>query len=518
MRHAKRKGLSMVKLRELLRMMSIDNDLSNRKIAVSIRISPSTVTKYVALIKQHDLSNDVVEDMSDSDLKELLTPDKLPTDKGRPIPDLNAIHKDLKKKHVTLSLLWEEYYEKNPDGYKRTQFCRFYQEWQKQLNPVMRQNHKAGEKLFVDYSGDTIDIQDPNTGELTPMQVFIAVMGASNYTFAEATKDQKIESWISSHIRCFEYFNAVPAVLVPDNLKSGVKHACFYDPEINPTYQALASHYDTIVLPARAYKPKDKAKVEGGVLHIQRRILAALRNQTFFSLRSLNAAIKELLKKLNHTPFQKLDGTRQQWFDEIDRPAMKPMPDNPFEMATWKNATVHIDYHIEVDKHFYSVPYKYIGKHVSVRITKSTVEVFLNNERIASHGKDNQQNAPTTLPEHMPSSHKFLSEWNPERFIKWGKKIGPFTGQIIEQVLASKPHPEQGFRSSLGILRLAKSYSEHRLERACERAHAFGIYQYGKIKSILENRLDEHPLPKQETDQPTDHVNVRGQDYYNNLN
>ncbi len=452
--------------------------------------------------------------MTDSEIKELINPDRVPKESNQPLPDLEYTHKELKKKHVTLRLLWEEYIDIHPNGYCYGHFKKIYARWKKSKNLSMRQTHKAGDKLFVDYAGDTVNVQDPETGEIKMAQIFVAVMGASDFTYADATESQNLPNWIASHQRCFKYLGAVPHLIVPDNLKSGVKSPCYYDPDINPTYLEMARHYDTAILPARVRKPKDKAKAENGVLHAERRILAALRNRTFFSLSELNNAISELLLKLNQAPFQKLDGTRTEWFQSIDVPEMKPLPKDGYSISNWKRPTVNIDYHVEVEKHYYSVPYRLVGKEVQVRYTNSTVEVFHNNKRVASHLANRKQGGHSTEPEHMPSYHRKYAEWTPSRIINWAKGIGESVGVIAEQIIRSKDHPEQGFRSALGLIRLEKVYNKTRLINACKRALHYQLTGYRSVKSILENRLDELALPQTKDHPPVLHNNVRGYQYY----
>jgi transposase len=413
-------------------------------------------------------------------------------------------------------LLWQEYKTLNPDGYQYSQFCHLYRQWVGCVDAVMRQVHRAGEKMFVDYAGQTVSIYELASKQPREAQIFIAVLGASNYTYAEATWTQTLPDWIVSHRRAYEYIGGVPEVTVPDNLKSGVKDPCFYDPDINPTYLDMARHYGTAVIPARVAKPKDKAKVEVAVQIVERWILARLRNHEFFSLQQLNETIESLLVELNKKPFQKLPGCRCSMFEAVDKPALKPLPQQSYQFAEWKKARVNIDYHIEVDRHYYSVPHQLIKRQIDVRITNTTIECLYKNKRVASHIRSHQQGRHTTIKEHMPKSHQKMAEWTPDRFIRWAKKIGPQTVQLIMTVLSSRPHPQQGFRSALGILRLAKSYGDHRLEAACKRALMIGSTSYRSVASILKNGLDQRPLAKPVKDQPAIlHTNVRGSQYYN---
>jgi len=378
----------------------------------------------------------------------------------------------------------------------------------------MRHEHRAGEKMFVDYAGQTVSVIDRETGEIHKAQIFVAVLGASSYTYAEATLSQQIEDWIGSHVRAFSFFGGVTEAIVPDNLKSGVSKACRYEPDINPTYHDLANHYQTVVLPARVRKPRDKAKAEAGVLLVERWILARLRQHTFFSLAELNKAIGELLTILNGKPFKKLPGSRQSRFAELDQPALKPLPAAPYEVAYWKKAMVHLDYHVEVEGHYYSVPYTLVKKQLEIRYTRTTVECLYRNQRIASHLRNQVRGRHTTIKEHMPPRHRQYTEWNPERFIRWAEKIGPQTKVLTETLLVQRAHPQQAYRTLLGILRLGKAYGEQRLEAACDRALHINALSYRSIESILKNGLDKKPLQRQESSTPIQHGNIRGADYY----
>jgi transposase len=379
----------------------------------------------------------------------------------------------------------------------------------------MRQEHRAGEKTFVDYAGQTVDIYDLQTNQMRSAQIFVAVLGASNYTYAEATWSQTLPDWIGSHSRAFAFFGGVSRVVVPDNLKSGVSKACFYEPDINPTYLDMANHYGTAVIPARMRKAKDKAKVEVAVQVVERWILARLRNRQFFSLNQLNKAIAELLVELNSRSFKKLPGCRKQLFEALDRPALNPLPAHPYQFAEWKQATVNIDYHIEIDRHYYSVPYQLIKSKIDVRITQTTIECFYKNKRVASHIRSYLKGRHTTVKEHMPKSHQKWAQWSPQRFINWAARIGPHTATLIEIILKARAHPQQGFRSCLGILRLAKSYGDDRLEAACRRAVAIGGTSYKSVHSILKHNLDQKPLPHDDPNQTgIAHANIRGAAYY----
>jgi transposase len=513
---AKRR-ISMRKIREVLRL-KWQHELSNRKIAHSCSICHSTVREYLLRARQAGLSWPLPEDFDDGAIEKLLfpPPGSMSAD-GPRMPDMEYIHRELKRKSVTLQLLWHEYKEANPQGYQYSRFCELYRQWAGRLDVCLRQHHRAGEKLFIDYAGQTVPIYDPTSGHVSQASLFVATLGASNYTFAEATMNQELPSWIKLHVHAFEFFGGVAEILVPDNVKTGVKNPCRYEPDINPTYQELAQHYGTTVIPARVGKPKDKAKVETAVLCAERWMLAALRNHKFFSLAELNKAITEKLVEFNRRKFNKLDTTRKALFEDLDRPALKPLPRRPFEYAEWKKAKVNIDYHIEVDRHLYSVPFQLVKHHVDVRVTASTVEVLFKNRRVASHQKSYRPGAFTTLTEHMPKAHQKYLQWTPSRIIRWAGKNGPNTQKLITRVLESRPHPEQGFRSALGIMRLAKRYCPERLEAACGRALVIRGYSYKSIESILKHGLDKQSLPADETGnraRPIVHSNIRGKQYY----
>jgi transposase len=507
--------LTMRKIREVFRL-KFDCELSNRKIAKSCHIARSTVGEYLFRFHKAALSWPLPADMDDVELEQLLyPPTPAPFASQRPLPDFNYIHTELRKKGVTLNLLWQEYKEQNPHGYQYSQFCHLYRQWTDKIDPVMRQEHRAGEKMFVDYAGQTVPVYDLHTNQMREAQIFVAVLGASNYTYAEATWTQSLADWIGSHRRAFTFFGGVPKLVVPDNLKSGVSKACFYEPDINPSYLDMANHYGTAVIPARVKKPKDKAKVEVAVQVVERWILARLRNRQFFSLHQFNQAIAKLLEDLNNKPFQKLPGSRKSAFESLDRPALNPLPAQPYQFAEWKKATVNVDYHIEIERHYYSVPHTLIKKKLDVRITNNTIECFYKNKRVASHIRSHLKGRHSTVKDHMPKSHQKWAQWTPDRFIRWAGKIGPHTQKLIENVLNSRAHPQQGFRSCLGILRLAKSYGDDRLEAASRRAVAIGGTSYRSVESILKHNLDQKPLPDQSAkSSPIEHNNIRGARYY----
>lgn len=507
--------LSMRTIKEILRL-KWEKHFSNTQIAISCNIARSTIRSYLERAQKAGLSWPLPTELDDAALERLLfVPEERAHREDRVLHLMEHIHKELARKGVTLRLLWLEYRESHPDGYQYSQFCYHYRQWEAKLDTCLRQTYRAGEKLFVDYAGQTIPVVNPATGQTRDACLFVATLGASNYTFVEASFAQDLPSWISSHVKAFAFFGGVAEIIVPDNLKSGVTKPCRYEPDINPTYHDMARHYQTVVIPARVGKPRDKAKVESAVLIVERWIVAALRNQSFFSLGELNQAIREKLVELNNRKFQKMDSSRRELFEAIDRPALKPLPAAPYEYAEWKKARVNIDYHIDIEGHYYSVPYQLVKEQVDVRLTSRTVEVLFKGRRVASHPRNTQRGQHTTLEDHMPRSHRHHLEWTPSRIIRWAGQNGPNTENLITRVLESRRHPEQGFRAALGIMRLGKRYSPERLEAACLRALQIKAYSYKSVESILKSGLDRHPAvlvgaPKP----PVQHANIRGKDYY----
>jgi transposase len=509
----------MRKIIEVLRL-KFEARLSHERIAAATRISKGAVTKYLCRAHEAGLAWPLPAEMHEAQLEALLFPHAAPFVERHAAPDFAHLHQELKRKGVTLMLLWEEYAAAHAgQAYRYSQFCLLYHRFAASLKRSMRQVHRAGDKLFIDYSGHTVPIIDAATGEMRGAQIFVAVLGASSYTFAEASLSQQLPDWIASHVRCFEFMGCVAALLVPDNLKPAIKLACRYEPECTSTYDDLARHYGTAVLPARPYKPRDKAAAEASVLLVQRWILARLRNRQFFSLNALNAAIRELLVDLNNRPFKKLEGCRRSAFESIDRPAMKALPTTRYEFAEWKKALVGIDYHVELDGHYYSVPHGLVRQKLELRFTATTVSCFFKGKRVASHMRSAKRGAHTTLPEHMPDSHRKHMQWTPGRLLNWGLSIGLATRDVVKWQLENRPHPEQGYRACLGLLNLAKRYGEARLEAACQRALAIGSPKRKSIKSILEAKLDQHPdlFPAPDNTGSTglpQHSNVRGADYF----
>src|SRR5271169_5714497 len=461
----------MRKLKEVLRLHSLG--LSQHQIARSCSISQSTVHEYLAAAQAAGMTWPAPEHWDDQQIERTLFPQRPAPAIWRkhPEPDWAHLHQELQThKDLTLQLLWQEGRESNPDGYGYSRFCDLYRRWLKKLDLVLRQEHRAGEKLFVDYAGATIPIHNPQSGEVHPAAVFVAVLGASSYTFAEATSGQDLRNWIGSHMRAFEFYGGTVEVVVPDNLKSAVTHPSYYEPDLNPTYRDLGEHYGAAILPARPYRPRDKAKAEVGVQVVQRWIVAALRKRKFFSLDEANQAIAELLAPLNQRPFRKREGSRASLFAQLDRPALKRLPVRRFEFGKWKTTRVDLNYHVEVERHSYSVPHALVQQEVDVRVTADTVEVFCRGVRVASHVVSTKPGEATTLTEHMPKSHQKYVGRTPSGLVEEAQQIGPFTGQLVEATLAAKRHPEQGYRSCLGIVRLAKIYPAERMEAAAQRA------------------------------------------------
>jgi len=512
------KRLSMRKLREVLRLR-FEHALSDRAIGRCCSVSHRTVADYLMRFHQAGLSWPLPEDLDEASLQQRLFPERLfrESSERSPLPDMKYLHAELRRKGVTLQMLWEEYREREPNGYGRSQFYAHYRRWASKLNPTMRQEHKAGEKVFVDWAGKKPEIVDPKTGEVREVELFVACLGASSYAYAEAALSQTLPDWIGAHIRMLEFFGAAPAIVVPDNTKTGVTRACRYEPDLNPTYLDYADHYGLAIVPARPGKARDKAKVETSVGIVDRLILGGLRDQIFFSLGELNEAIAGVLDKLNQRKFQKLDVSRRELFEQLDRPAMRPLPAKRYEYGQWKKAKVNIDYHVEVASSYYSVPYNLIHKSVDVRLSASTVEIWYQGRRVASHARLYTKGRHQTQEAHRPPSHQQYLEWTPERILAWGRKTGPSTEALMGKVMASRRHPELGFRSCLGILRLAQRYDPQRLENACRRALGIQGYSYWSVRSILERGLDREPLSEHKPDEqplPIFHGNIRGKDYY----
>ncbi|MEK6768893.1 MAG: IS21 family transposase [Gemmatimonadota bacterium] len=507
-------------MRTILELLRLDAEqhLSVRQIAASLGLPRSTVADYLRRFRSTGLPWPLPAEVDEQTLEARLFAAVRQPPTVRPVPDCAYLHRERKRPGVTLQLLWLEYKAAHPDGYQYTQFCAHYGRWLATIDPVLRQEHRAGERVFVDYAGQTMPVVDPATGEVREAQVFVGALGASHYLYVEATWTQGLPDWIAAHVRMYEDFGGVPALTVPDNLKAGVQHACFYEPELNPTYQDLAAHYGTTVLPTRTAQPRDKAKVETGVQIVERWVLAPLRNHTFFSLAELNQALAAHRQALNARPFQKLAGSRCSLFETLERPALRPLPATRYVYATWKKARVNIDYHITVEGHGYSVPYTLVRQEVDVRLTSTTVEILHRGRRVAGHVRSAVRGRFTTDPGHRPKAHQRHLEWTPSRLIHWGASIGTATGHLVQQILDGYPHPEQGYRACLGLFSLGKRYGAARLEAACARALATSTPRYRSVKSILVAGLDR--LPADEPVAlvlPLEHAHVRGPAYYATL-
>lgn len=501
----------MRKIREVLRLR-LEAGLSMRQISLGTKSSVGAIQKLLSRASALELTWPLPEELDDNRLAALFYPGADTTSSSRyQLPDWAQIHQELKRKGVSKQLLWQEYTEEYPNRcYSYAQFCELYRQWQKQQKRSMRQSHKAGEKCFVDYCGPTLPIINPQTGEIREAQVFVAVLGASNYTYAEATWSQGLRDWLDSHVRTFEYFGGVPQMVVPDNLRSGVSRACRYDPELNPSYQQLAAHYQVAVLPARPYKPKDKAKAEVGVQIVERWILARLRHHSFFSLAEANRCIRALLEELNSRPFKQLPGNRQQAFETLDKPALRPLPQHPYEYVDIRRCRVNIDYHIEFDKHHYSVPHQYVGEQVELHASEHLIQLYFRQHPIASHVRASRPGM-TTEAGHMPTRHREHQQWNPDRLKNWAKEIGPEVLVWVSDRLDEREHPEQAYRICLGLLNLSREYPPQRLNASCQIANQEGLTRLKHIKSILHSNRDK--LPQQlslSTELPQHHENIRG--------
>lgn len=513
----------MHKIKEVLRIYLLGGVSSCRRIGRAVGCSKSAVAQCLQRAAAAGLTRwEQVEPLDEQTLEQRLYPGgaKPVICPRRPLPDWPRIREELARRdhQVTLALLWSEYKAEHPDGYQYSQFAELYRRFEKRLSVVLRQTHRPGEKCFVDFC-DGIALRDPVSAAAVPTQLFVGALGASSYTFAFATLNQELPSWLDCHVRMYEFFGGVSALTIPDNLRSAVTRADRYESELNPSYRELATHYGTCVIPARVRKPRDKAKAEAAVLVAQRWILAALRHRTFYHLNELNAAIAELLAKLNDRVMRHVKESRSSLYERLDRPALKPLPATAYEFAQWKQVTLNIDYHASFDDHFYSAPYTLIGEKLWCRAGPRTIELFHKGTRVASHLRSFVKYHYTTVAEHRPASHRAHLEWTPSRLIDWGRCIGEHTAALIEHVIRSKPHPEQGYRSALGILRLAKKYSEQRLERACDKAFQIRSPSYKTVKTMLEQRMEAVALrgSANATGQPADGLgalNVRGRNYY----
>lgn len=500
-------------IREILRLFH-QNGLSQKKISRSLGCARSSVSEYLKRAQHAGLSWPLPPEFDDEELleKHLFGPT---TESTKPQPDCEYIHLELKKKGVTMLLLWQEYKEAHPDGYQLTQFSEIYRQWRKTLGVSMRLDHKAGEKAFSDFAGTTLPIVDPQTGEVAYAHLFVCTLGASNYTFARLFWNETSESWCNGHAMAFDFFQGCTEIIVPDNPKPVVTKASPYEPDVNPSFAQMAAHFGVAVIPARVKHPKDKAAVEAAVGFATRAILAVLRNRTFFSLAEANEAVSALLTRLNARPFKKIPGSRLSRFEEIDKPVLKPLPSEKYQFMHIRRASVHIaDYHVEFDKCWYSVPFHYRGREVEIRATNETIEVFLRGKRIASHARHISAGKRTTLKEHRPKNHQDYGDWPPERLVRWAAQIGPETKSLIERILAECNHPEQGYRSCFGILRHAKAIGNQRLNAAAARALAINACSLKSITSILKFGLDSRPIPEKPPHLIVLHDNIRGKDSF----
>lgn len=507
--------LSMRKIRQMLRLRW-EVGLSARKVAQSLSVSHTTVLECEARARRAGLTWPLEEKIDDAELERLLYPPSEPRSLVRPIPDWAEVWRELRShKGVTLQLLWLEYKDEHPHGFQYSQYCERFRRWRNQVDVVMRQTYRAGEKCFCDWAGIGVEIVDPATGEIWEAPVFVGTLGASNYFYVEAAEDRKLKSWIEVHIQMLEFFGGVVELLIPDNEKTAATKAGYYEPLLNETYNEMAAHYGASVLPARPYHPRDKAKVETSVQIAERWILAPLRKQTFFSVQEANEAIWALLEEALDRPFQALPGTRRELFETLEKPALRPLPARRYEIGYWKKVKAGIDYHVKVADHFYSVPYQLAGKKMEAHYTATTVEVLYSGRRVAVHVRSYRMGGFTAIPEHMPDAHRRHMEWSPERLVQWGSKIGKQTARMVRQLMESRPHPEQGYRSCLGLLKLERKYGAKRLEAACERALKNGACSYRSVNSILKTGLDRQQEGEPiRLELPATHANLRGADYY----
>ena len=502
----------MRKIKDVLRL-KLDAKLSHEQIAASLKISKGAVAKYVGLASAAGLDWPSVSALDEAELeRRLLT--KPERSSAYVSPDYGRIHQELRRKGVTLMLLWEEYQADHAgqQTYRYTQFCEHYRTFAKQLKRSMRQIHRAGEKLFIDFAGPTIALAGGGRAHL-----FVAAMGASSYTFACATPRETMVDWIESTVRALAFYGGVPQLIVPDNPRALIKNADRFEPQSNESVLDFARHYGTSVLPARPYHPQDKAKVESAVQVVERWIMARLRHQSFATVAEVDLAVRPLLDSLNQRPFQKLPGSRASAFAALDAPALQPLPAQRYEIACFKTVKAHIDYHVEVEAHRYSVPHALVGQVLEARITRHAIEILHRGHRVASHARSSRRGGFTTTTAHMPAAHRAHLEWTPQRLIHWGQSIGPSAGIAVTRLLAGHKHPEHGYRACLGLLSLAKRYGKPRLETACGLALQLGSCKYRDVREILSNKRDLQPAqaPAETSDWVSpDHAHLRGSDYY----
>ena len=513
-----RDRIAMHHIEEILRLRH-EAGRTQREIASGCGLAQSSVQKVLARAKAAGLGWPLPAVLDEPALHELIYGRPTPSLAGvryRTEPDFEYLHRELKQhKHLTLQLLWKEYREQEPGGYGYSRFCDLYRRWRKKQHLVMRQEHRAGEKVFVDYAGAKVEVDDAETGRTRQAQVFVAVLGASSYTYAEASWSQELGSWIDSHVRAFEFYQGCPDVCVPDNLRSGVTHACLYQPELNRAYREMARYYGVAVVPARPGKPRDKAKAEAGVQLVERWILAALRHQRFASLGELNERIRELVGRLNEKPFRQRPESRASLFRTLDQPALRALPAQRYEHAEWLVARVHPDYHVQVSKHFYSVPCELVQEKLDVRLTLDGVELFHQGRRVATHARSRQEWGCTTLEAHQPRAHREQAKWTPERMQAWADRKGPGLGRLAREILEHSAYPRERYREVNGLLRLADQYGIERMEAAARRALHYGTVSYRDVKAILASGADRLELEgTEEAGLSTAHENVRGPAYY----
>jgi len=511
--------LSMRDIREILRLKFGETKLDHRAIARAVGVSPSTVSDVALRFKASELEWPLPEELNDILLEQRLYASKrLGVTTQKVVPDWQFVHSELARPDMTRALVWTEYKAEHGErGFEYSRFCEGYAQWSGKLNLSMRQVHTLGEKCYVDFAGRTVPIVDERTGEvLFQAQIFVGVLGGSSYTFVEAVASQAIPCWIQAHVKMLDFFGGVPQIIVPDNLKSAVTKADYYDPEINPTYNEWAKHYSVAVVPARVRKPKDKAKAEVGVQLVQRWILASLRNRTFYTLDELNEAIAALLDRLNSKPFKRMPGSRSERFQK-ERAVLRPLPARPYDLGIWsKGVRVPFDYHVKAGDRLYSVPHRFADEKVEIRLSASMVEIFCSGQRVASHKRAFGEGPPITDPDHMPYSHRAYAEWTPERVIAWANEVGGPVAEFCNSLMAGKAHPEQGFRACIGVIQLSKKYGAENLSAACRKANRLRSFNCRTVRSILKNNLQEHPEPRiTELLEPL-HENIRGASYYLN--
>ena len=504
--------ISMRKIKEVLRQ-GYDRGLSMRQVAVCCNLGRTTTQEYFRRFRAAGLSWPLPDELTDELLEKKLFPEEAISGPAREPLNHNYLIQELARPNVTMALLWEEYKQTHSDGYQYSQFCHLIRSYRKTLNYSMRQEHKAGEKNFVDF-GTGLNLVNPKTGALIPTQIFVSVWGASNYAFVTAVLGEDMSNWIGANVSALEYYECCPKAIVPDNLKSGVAKACRYEPDLNPTYAEFARHYDLVIFPARPYRPKDKPKVENTVLLAKRWILAKLRDRIFFSLTEMNAAIFELLEIFNTRPMKRLKKSRRELFEMLDRPNALPLPEKRYEFAEWKKVTVSVDYHVCFDDHYYSVPYTLIHQPLEIRATSQVIEIFKKGVRVCSHQRSYRPHQYTTKVEHMPRSHQQYLEWTPTRIEDWAGKAGPAVKELVNKIMQSRKFPEQAYRSCLGIIRLGNRYAPERLDQACRRALTYRVESYQGVKNILTRGLDKQSCEEKPQAAPIQHENIRGSKYY----